>query len=107
LCAKFAPREGSHFDKGGLGLATALALRLFSSANKAASQRKFRKLVSSLNTALNTTEVLMAAGRYAETKFSRVASLCSQRSRKAFLNEALKVTCTLDDRDGEPPTGQP
>ena len=100
LCAKFAPREGSHFDKGGLGLAKVLARRLFSSVNEPAAQRKYRKLVSGLNTALNTTEVLMAAGRFAEIEISRVASLCLQRKRKAFLNEALKGTCTLLDETG-------
>ncbi|KAL1498685.1 hypothetical protein AB1Y20_013997 [Prymnesium parvum] len=91
LCAKYAPREGSHFDKKGLGLAKKLSKALFGEANEAASKRKYRKLVSSLNTALNTTEVLMAANRYEEIEFSRVSSLCLQRYRKAFLNESLKA----------------
>eukprot|EP00966_Prymnesium_polylepis_P079167 1834841-Prymnesium_polylepis.1 len=32
----------------------------------------------------------MAANRFAEIEFARVSSLCLQRCRKAFLNEALK-----------------
>lgn len=80
------PREGSHFDKGGLGLAKALALRLFSSANKAAPQRKYRKLVSGLNTALNTTEVLMAARLRVDTQRSSSAGwrafACSAAGRR-------------------------
>ena len=45
----------------------------------------------------------MAAGRFAEIEFSRVASLCLQRSRKTFLNEALKGTCTLDETGNRHP----
>ena len=89
LAAKYAPREGCHFDKG-LGAAKKLAAALFGGANPAAARRKYRKLVSRLNAALGTTEVLMAAQRWEEIEFGRVASLCLQRQRKAFLNEALK-----------------
>merc|ERR1719428_948595 len=83
LAGKYAPREGSAFD----GLAKRLSTHLFGNKNEAASARKYRKLVASLNRALLTTEVLMAANRWAEIE---VSSLCLQRSRKAFLNEALK-----------------
>ena len=86
LAGKYAPREGSAFD----GLAKRLSTHLFGNKNEAASARKYRKLVASLNRALLTTEVLMAANRWAEIEFARVSSLCLQRSRKAFLNEALK-----------------
>ncbi|EOD33675.1 hypothetical protein EMIHUDRAFT_363823, partial [Emiliania huxleyi CCMP1516] len=86
LAGKYAPREGSAFD----GLAKRLSTHLFGNKNEAASARKYRKLVASLNRALFTTEVLMAANRWAEIEFARVSSLCLQRSRKAFLNEALK-----------------
>ena len=89
LAAKYAPREGCHFDKG-LGAAKKLAAALYGGANAAAARRKYRKLVSRLNAALGTTEVLMAAQRWEEIEFGRVASLCLQRQRKAFLNEALK-----------------
>ena len=61
-------------------------------ANKPAAQRKYRQLIAKLNAALGTTEVLMAANRWAEIQFSGVASLCLHRHRKAFLNEALKGT---------------
>ena len=66
------------------------AAELFGGANEAAAARKYRKALSALNAALNTTEVLMAAHRWAEINFAQVASLCLQRNRKAFLNEALK-----------------
>ena len=74
LVAKYAPREGRKFDKGPLRLAQRLAHRLFGSDNPASSARKYRKLCSSLNSQLCTTEVLMAAGRWEE-----IASIVSRR----------------------------
>ena len=48
LCAKFAPREGTHFDKkGGLGLASKLAKQLFGGANAPAAKRRYRQMLSS------------------------------------------------------------
>ena len=99
LAGKYAPREGSHFS----AVAKALSKRLFGGANEAAAKRKYRKLVAGLNAALNTTEVFMAAGRWAEIEFSRVSSLCLQRSRRAFLNEALKGRCALDETGNRHP----
>ena len=100
LAAKYAPREGCHFDKG-LGAAKKLAAALYGDANPAAARRKYRKLVSRLNAALGTTEVLMAAQRWEEIEFGRVASLCLQRQRKAFLNERLKGSLSAaDDETG-------
>jgi len=91
LAAKYAPREGTAFDKKERGrLAKRFALKLFGGANPASAARKYRKLCSSLNQALNTTECLMAAGRWEEIKFASVASVCLQRHRKAFLNEKVK-----------------
>ena len=90
LLGKWAPREGSSYDRKAK-LASLIATAMFG-ANKPAAQRKYRQLVAKLNAALGTTEVLMAANRWAEIQFSGVASLCLQRHRKAFLNEALKGT---------------
>ena len=89
LAGKWAPRENGKYDKAA-GAAKALAAALYGGANGKAALRKYRKLVSSLNAALNTTEVLMAANRWSEIKFGSVASLCLERHRRAFLNEALK-----------------
>merc|ERR1719353_1933383 len=100
LAAKYAPREGCHFDKG-LGAAKKLAAALYGDANPAAARRKYRQMVSRLNAALGTTEVLMAAQRWEEIEFGRVASLCLQRQRKAFLNETLKGKLSAaDDETG-------
>ena len=86
LVGKWAPREHSAHD----ATASKLAVLLYGSANKAAARRKYRKLVSALNAALGTTEVLMAAKRWAEIRFAHVASTCLARHRKAFLNERLR-----------------
>lgn len=84
LAGKFAPREGSHFS----ALAKALAKMIFPGSD--APNKQYRQLVVKLNEQLKTVEVLMSANRFAEIEFARVSSLCLQRSRKAFLNEALK-----------------
>jgi len=98
LAGKWAPRENSAFDKK-MKLATKLALKMYGSANKPQAQRKYRKLIASLNTALNTTEVLMAAGRWEEIKFAAVASKCLQMHRKAFLNETVKGKVGYDEEE--------
>jgi len=97
LAAKYAPREGGHYDRPPLRLGRTLAMAMFGEANTTAAQRKYRQLVANLNRALGTTEVLMAANRYDEIQFSRVASLCLNRQRKAFLNEALKQLPTPEE----------
>ena len=89
LAGKYAPRENGKYDRA-CALASTLAVKMFGGANKGSAMRKYRKMVSRLNAALNTTEVLMASHRFAEINFAKVASLCLQRHRKAFLNEALK-----------------
>lgn len=102
LAAKYAPRENSTLDKKA-GIAKKLALLLFvlingtigeANGNTDAPSHRFlkfyRKALAKLNKVLRTTEVLMSDGRWSEIKFGSVPSLCLQRHRKAFLNEAVK-----------------
>lgn len=84
LAGKYAPREGGHFSF----LAKALSKMMFPGSD--APNKQYRQLVVKLNEQLQTVEVLMSTNRFAEIEFARVSSLCLQRSRKAFLNEALK-----------------
>jgi hypothetical protein len=84
LAGKYAPREGGHFSF----LAKALSKMMFPGSD--APNKQYRQLVVKLNEQLQTVEVMMSANRFAEIEFTRVSSLCLQRSRKAFLNEALK-----------------
>eukprot|EP00307_Rebecca_sp_RCC1486_P006573 CAMPEP_0119433940 /NCGR_PEP_ID=MMETSP1335-20130426/50416_1 /TAXON_ID=259385 /ORGANISM="Chrysoculter rhomboideus, Strain RCC1486" /LENGTH=747 /DNA_ID=CAMNT_0007459789 /DNA_START=27 /DNA_END=2271 /DNA_ORIENTATION=+ len=86
LAAKWAPREGRHFNKQ----ARALAGRMFPDASPDAARRLYRRRVAELNRALSTPELLMSAHRYAEIEFGRVASLAMARNRKAFLNERVR-----------------
>ena len=73
LLGQWAPREGGAHERKAK-LASLIATSMFG-ANKPAAQRKYRKLVAKLNAALGTTEVLMAANRWAEIQFSGGASL--------------------------------
>ena len=93
LVGKWAPREHSAHD----ATASKLAVLLYGSANKAAARRKYRKLVSALNAALGTTEVLMAAKRWAEIRFAHVDATCaSARCRHA--RRLRRATATLATR---------
>ena len=110
LAGKWSPRENGAYDKA-VGLASTLAVKMFGGAgagtSKASAMRKYRKLVSRLNAALSTTEVLMASHRYAEINFAKVSSLCLQRNRKAFLNEAVKggrLTAAEEETGNRHPT---
>jgi hypothetical protein len=96
LAAKWAPREGGSLDRK-LGLGRQMAIQMHGDANVEASRRKYRQLLSRCNAALRTTEVLMAANRWAEIEFANVASLCLHRHRKAFLNE--KLACPVSRQD--------
>lgn len=88
LAGKWAPREGGSLDRK-LRLGRVMAIQMYGSANVESSRRKYRQLLSRCNAALGTTEVLMAANRWAEIEWGRVSSLCLLRNRKAFLNELL------------------
>lgn len=83
LAGKWAPRDGNHFQ----ATARQLAALMFPDASENTARRLYRKQIAALNSALTTPEVLMSAHRYAEIDFGKVASLCLNRQRKAFLNE--------------------
>ena len=85
LIGKWAPREGSQHT----AMAKELAKTLFG-GNINKSLKNYRHLCVELNKILKTPEVYMAAQKYSEIEFSRVASLCLQRFRKAFMNETVK-----------------
>ena len=83
LAAKFAPREGKHFEEA----YKMLVRKLFGKSPRA--QEKYRKLVVPLTKTLEVPEVLMCARLYDEINFKNVPSLCLNRFRKAFLNELV------------------
>ena len=95
LVGKWAPREGTKYSK----TAQELAIMMYGASNKPSSYRKYRKLLSNLNRALNTTEVLMTSDQWGQIKFKQVPSICLQRNRKAFLNEKPKTTLTYEEEE--------
>lgn len=101
LLGKYLPREKSHADKACVGLIKCLAqaiarlpaaLALFDGfdgdAAAMAPKALYRKVCAHLNRLLDTPEVLMAARRWAEIDYEKVASLCLSRHRKAFMKHA-------------------
>lgn len=97
LVAKWVPRENKYFARGAnRWIFVDLVKQIFPEKHGFA---KYRKVISELNRELHTPEVYMCARKYEEINFSRVASLCMKRFRKAFLNEKLKQR--LEDVDFE------
>jgi len=80
LAAKFAPTEKTHFST----FARQFATKLFPGDD--ACYKRYRCLKTTLNEYLKTTETLMSSNKFSEIEFGRVASLCLNRHRKAFLN---------------------
>lgn len=89
ILAKYMPREKGEFSN----IAVQLADILFEGP-KFTKLKKYRKMISELNLdgIKTTTETFMCGKRYRDIDFTKVASVCMHRNRKAFLNEKLKGT---------------
>ena len=86
LCAKWAPREGKNTQATKI-----LAEKLFPE-ERGLSQRlkRYRHLVAGLNRHIDTTEIKMCGGAWAEIEPGAVPGVCLAKHMKAFLNESLK-----------------
>ena len=99
LLAKFIPKEGRSLDKRcktAKRLAELMYPEEFRQDFKTA-MRKYRQTVTLLNRTINTTEILMSEGRWAEVDFLLVASRCLNKHRRAFLNLKGGSKCKLQD----------
>ena len=102
LCAKWAPREGKHFDKK-LQIVSKLCAKMFPECYIGSTKMHrqvhmlYRKMVSKLSKALDVTEIYMTAKKWAEINFHKVPSRCLKINRKGFLNEALKKVIGYDE----------
>ena len=93
LIAKWAPRE----KRAGRQEAAILAKKLF--PNSQTANQQYRRLLSSLNRVLNTTEVKMCANEWDTVNFTAVPSLAMLKYRKAFLNEKVGTAPTLSEKE--------
>ena len=84
LAAKYAPREHKQHQ----ALSGKLAAALFPGDGRR--REKYRKAVANLSRALDVPEIKMCGKRWADLDVAAVPSRCLAKSRKAFLNEALK-----------------
>jgi hypothetical protein len=88
LVAKYSPKEGGSYDRK-MKAAKELAMRLFPLEFKTdfrMALKSYRKMVSMLNQAIRTTEVLMCQKRFSEIQFKLVPGKCLLKYRCAFLN---------------------
>ena len=89
LVAKYSPKEGGSYDRK-MRAAKELAMRLFPIEFKTdfrMALKSYRKMVSMLNQAIRTTEVLMCQKRFSEIQFKLVPGKCLLKYRSAFLNK--------------------
>ena len=87
LAAKYAPRE-CHKNTQEKKLVKLLSELMFPYETKLSKRHAdYRKLVSSLNSVLDTTEIKMCGHHFAEIDPAKVAGRCLQKNTKAFLNQ--------------------
>lgn len=102
LTAKWIPKEGCHFHKTHrdifISLTDKLSLEVRSRKLnfKGGSMKVYRKLTTTLNKHLDTSEIKMCSNHYAEINFAKVPSIALNKWRKAFLNEKLKDQLTVE-----------
>ena len=84
LLAKWAPREKTH----NASLAKVLAKRLFPTMLIISEQMKaYRKMLSAMNKHLETVEILMCDGHFADIDPAHVPGRALQKYNRAFLNQ--------------------
>jgi hypothetical protein len=95
LLAKWIPRENRQPH-----IAKIIAMELFPHIQRPSTlMQSYRKMVSSVNSYLKTTETFMCSGNYDQIEPSRVPGRCLQKHMLAFLNE--KKDHTLRHPDDE------
>ena len=93
LVAKYAPKQNHKFDI----LSKILALKIF--GNDKSRAKKYRKLLSTLNKSLETTEIYMCNKEFSKIDPNKVPYMSKQIYEKSFLN--LKSNSDLFSEDIE------
>lgn len=108
LIAKWAPREKSSFGWLYESLACDYFREILETATTDERQRRavlkcktqYRKLLSSLNTKIDTTQVKQCGKNWSEIDFAKVTSITIAKQKKAFLNKKKDGTDRCpDDQD--------
>jgi uncharacterized protein with von Willebrand factor type A (vWA) domain len=94
LVAKWIPREKSSFDWLYEALASNFYPEFMRTASTAEQKEKatrkcktqYRKLLSSINVKIDTTQVKQCAKLWSEIDFNKVTSITTSKQKKAFLN---------------------
>ncbi len=92
LVAKYAPKEGGSYDRK-IKSAKEIAMRLFPIEFKTdfrMALKSYRKMITALNAAIQTTEIKMCKNQFSEIDFNRVPGKCLTKYRCAFLNQRLE-----------------
>lgn len=95
MIAKYAPRPNKEYKH--------VAKHIYNTmySNHEYGQCKYRKRLSKLNKALNTTEIKMCSNNYSGILYQNVPSICMMKYRKAFLNEKIKRKHDDDENENK------
>jgi hypothetical protein len=108
LTAKWVPREKSSFGWLYESFASNYFREILETANTNERQRRavlkcktqYRKLLSSLNTIIDTTQVKQCGKKWTEIDFAKVTSITIAKQKKAFLNKKKDGSVRfLEDKD--------
>jgi hypothetical protein len=98
LAFKWAPRENKYFDKKGELVRIFCNILFPDIKSYKESRKKYRHFLKYSNY-LKIPEVLMSANKWSQINFNKVPSLCLNNNRKAFLNEHLSKTLTIQEEN--------
>lgn len=88
MLAKWIPRQGKSFDKK-IRFVNKISQKMYPDDDIKIAKTKYRKLVSSLNKYLGTTEIFLCSKEYDKIDFDNVSSKCLYRNMKTFMNNDI------------------
>ncbi|OQV15405.1 hypothetical protein BV898_10415 [Hypsibius exemplaris] len=94
LCAKWAPTEGTHYDRQPLRFSRKITKAMGGDLKK----KDYRKRLSALRVHLTVLETLMCTGKWADIVFKGLPAKAHRRYRKAFGREENKKKAKSEAR---------
>jgi len=90
LCAKWAPRENSKYDKFAKTLAQSLVNKINpNNKNTFGQLKQYRQIISQLNKKINTVQTYMCQKHWEDINFKNVPSVSMTNLSKAFQDEKV------------------
>lgn len=88
MLAKWIPRQNKSFDKK-YGFVNEICKLMYPNDSSLAAKIKYRKMISTLNKHLGTTEIYLCSKEYDKIDFDNMPSNCYYRNMKTFMNNDI------------------